>query len=391
MCPRRFDRNLAEPFGAALKGIVGRARCARRPGRRPGPTMGGRPAAWPAESLGRPRRPLAEGLQPPIARPVRRMKAAAGNHEIAARMLADERVGGYDRASGIDDERRPADALQSLDGADPLRERKPPPIYAGMNASVRRRALPLEADLFAAPSGLPEGFRYEAEILSADEEEALARELGALPFKPFDFRGFLANRQAFATTTAAAQSSRRRRFRPSSNRCGARPARSSAGRRRPFSRFSSTNISPAPESAGIATRPSSTRSSAFRCLRPALCASAERLARVGSEPRSMSSRARPTFCRGRPAGRGSTAFRLSTAFAIRSPSGRSLRKSAANRSRRPAQARLTSVGDRAPRPCRRTEACRRACSRCACRPCRPPPSCRRNPSSADRSSRRCQA
>jgi len=123
------------------------------------------------------------------------MKAAAGNHEIAARMLADERVGGYDRASGIDDERRPADALQSLDGADPLRERKPPPIYAGMNASVRRRALPLEADLFAAPSGLPEGFRYEAEILSADEEEALARELGALPFKPFDFRGFLANRR----------------------------------------------------------------------------------------------------------------------------------------------------------------------------------------------------
>ena len=52
-----------------------------------------------------------------------------------------------------------------------------------------------QTDLFAAPSGLPEGFRYYPEVLSAREEEALARELGALPFKPFDFQGFLANRQ----------------------------------------------------------------------------------------------------------------------------------------------------------------------------------------------------
>ena len=33
------------------------------------------------------------------------------------------------------------------------------------------------------------------DVLSPDEEEALARELGALPFKPFDFHGYLANRQ----------------------------------------------------------------------------------------------------------------------------------------------------------------------------------------------------
>jgi alkylated DNA repair dioxygenase AlkB len=68
-----------------------------------------------------------------------------------------------------------------------------------MNASVRRRIRPsspsAQSDLFAAPTGLPEGFRYHAEVLSADEEEALARELGALPFKPFDFHGYLANRQ----------------------------------------------------------------------------------------------------------------------------------------------------------------------------------------------------
>ena len=68
-----------------------------------------------------------------------------------------------------------------------------------MNAPSRRRARHSlssgQADLFAAPDGLPEGFRYHPDILSFDEEEALACELGALPFKPFDFQGFLANRQ----------------------------------------------------------------------------------------------------------------------------------------------------------------------------------------------------
>jgi alkylated DNA repair dioxygenase AlkB len=67
-----------------------------------------------------------------------------------------------------------------------------------MNAPSRRRVRPSpssEADLFAAPRGLPDGFRYHPDVLSLDEEEALARELGALPFKPFDFQGFLANRR----------------------------------------------------------------------------------------------------------------------------------------------------------------------------------------------------
>jgi alkylated DNA repair dioxygenase AlkB len=42
---------------------------------------------------------------------------------------------------------------------------------------------------------LPEGFRYYPDVLSPEEEEALARELANLPFKPFDFQGFLAKRQ----------------------------------------------------------------------------------------------------------------------------------------------------------------------------------------------------
>ena len=67
-----------------------------------------------------------------------------------------------------------------------------------MNAPTRRvrPASPSrQTDLIAASSGLPEGFRYYADVLSVDEEEALSHELGALPFKPFDFQGFLANRQ----------------------------------------------------------------------------------------------------------------------------------------------------------------------------------------------------
>ena len=67
-----------------------------------------------------------------------------------------------------------------------------------MNAPSRRRLRPspasIQADLFAAPS-LPDGFRYHVDVLSPEEEEGLARELGALPFKPFDFHGYLANRQ----------------------------------------------------------------------------------------------------------------------------------------------------------------------------------------------------
>jgi hypothetical protein len=47
-----------------------------------------------------------------------------------------------------------------------------------------------QTDLFAAPTGLPEGFRYQPDVLSVEEAEALARKLSALAFKPFDFKAF---------------------------------------------------------------------------------------------------------------------------------------------------------------------------------------------------------
>jgi alkylated DNA repair dioxygenase AlkB len=60
---------------------------------------------------------------------------------------------------------------------------------------VRRSSPSGQAGLFAAPLRLPEGFQYHPDLLSTEEEEALAWELERLPFKPFDFQGFLANRQ----------------------------------------------------------------------------------------------------------------------------------------------------------------------------------------------------
>src|SRR5215208_2913943 len=42
---------------------------------------------------------------------------------------------------------------------------------------------------------LPEGFRYEQQILTADEERDVVRHLETLPFKGFEFQGFVGNRR----------------------------------------------------------------------------------------------------------------------------------------------------------------------------------------------------
>jgi alkylated DNA repair dioxygenase AlkB len=68
-----------------------------------------------------------------------------------------------------------------------------------MNAASRRQvqsaSLPFEEELFGPPRALPDGFCYQNDMITAEEEEALARDLGALPFKPFDFHGYQARRQ----------------------------------------------------------------------------------------------------------------------------------------------------------------------------------------------------
>ena len=66
-----------------------------------------------------------------------------------------------------------------------------------MNAHARLvvRETP-QADLFGAAASpiSPEGFRYQPDLLSPEEEAELVAELAGLPFEPFDFHGHLAHR-----------------------------------------------------------------------------------------------------------------------------------------------------------------------------------------------------
>jgi alkylated DNA repair dioxygenase AlkB len=53
----------------------------------------------------------------------------------------------------------------------------------------------LQSELFESAPDLPEGMRYEREAISADEERVLLDKLPALPFKEFEFHGFLGKRR----------------------------------------------------------------------------------------------------------------------------------------------------------------------------------------------------
>ena len=52
-----------------------------------------------------------------------------------------------------------------------------------------------ESDLFAAEPPLPAGFAYRDELITPAEECTLLKRLADLPFKPFDFHGYLAKRR----------------------------------------------------------------------------------------------------------------------------------------------------------------------------------------------------
>jgi alkylated DNA repair dioxygenase AlkB len=56
-----------------------------------------------------------------------------------------------------------------------------------------------QGDLFAAPApALPEGFRYEAGVISDAVQFDLVREIAKLPLKPFDFHGFAVKRRVIS-------------------------------------------------------------------------------------------------------------------------------------------------------------------------------------------------
>jgi len=53
----------------------------------------------------------------------------------------------------------------------------------------------VEVDLFDTCVGLPEGLRYRAQLLAPDEETTLVSMLEGLPFRAFEFHGFLGKRR----------------------------------------------------------------------------------------------------------------------------------------------------------------------------------------------------
>jgi alkylated DNA repair dioxygenase AlkB len=52
-----------------------------------------------------------------------------------------------------------------------------------------------QPDLFGRQSDLPEGFRYQPDLISAEAEKELLTALSQLPFKPFDFHGWEGKRK----------------------------------------------------------------------------------------------------------------------------------------------------------------------------------------------------
>jgi alkylated DNA repair dioxygenase AlkB len=52
-----------------------------------------------------------------------------------------------------------------------------------------------QLSFFDAPAPLPQGFEYRSDFLSVGEQEALVQHLAALPFKEFEYQGFVGKRR----------------------------------------------------------------------------------------------------------------------------------------------------------------------------------------------------
>lgn len=49
--------------------------------------------------------------------------------------------------------------------------------------------------LFGADPALPEGFKYQSDLISPEDEQALLQRVRELPFKEFEFQGFIGKRR----------------------------------------------------------------------------------------------------------------------------------------------------------------------------------------------------
>lgn len=54
---------------------------------------------------------------------------------------------------------------------------------------------PRQSALFAEHPGLPDGFRYQPELIQPEQEPMLLEAFAGFDFKPFEFRGFLGQRR----------------------------------------------------------------------------------------------------------------------------------------------------------------------------------------------------
>src|SRR3954463_13143509 len=48
---------------------------------------------------------------------------------------------------------------------------------------------------FGTGAGMPEGFKYQRDILSPDKEQRLLEQVQELPFKEFEFQGYVGKRR----------------------------------------------------------------------------------------------------------------------------------------------------------------------------------------------------
>src|ERR1043165_6231520 len=76
----------------------------------------------------------------------------------------------------------------------------PPSRFAGVpsSRSCVRAVMTVDQLSFLAPADTPEGLRYAPDFLAETEQAALIRRLEELPFRPFEFHGFLGKRETIS-------------------------------------------------------------------------------------------------------------------------------------------------------------------------------------------------
>jgi alkylated DNA repair dioxygenase AlkB len=70
-------------------------------------------------------------------------------------------------------------------------------VFRALRVSFDRQSSIMadQLDFFDSPTVLPEGFRYQRDIISKEAEEALLAQIRELPFREFEFHGYVGKRR----------------------------------------------------------------------------------------------------------------------------------------------------------------------------------------------------